>query len=205
MLLSLSKQQLRQWDGVFLTPSTAIWLFPEIKQCCFIFTLQEMDGVFSGRDNNETQPLKFLASSVATGAWKSRVTSQMPAVTGTQGSVEGAGRTTAVQHGSRKQAGRLRYTTSEALNLFATALHLDALPTSRARVWKRWGNLSPLGGEGGSTGQRRPAGSQVWLCSLPPTASTTLGRRKRRPPRVRANLAVEITPSPDVVPHFFNI
>lgn len=43
-------------------PCTAVWLFLEIKQSCFIFTLQEMDSKFRGRDNRETCALTFSAS-----------------------------------------------------------------------------------------------------------------------------------------------
>lgn len=43
-------------------PCTAVWLFLEIKQSCFIFTLQEMDREFRGRDNRETCALTFSAS-----------------------------------------------------------------------------------------------------------------------------------------------
>lgn len=43
-------------------PSTVIWLFLEIKQSCFIFTLRDVDSVLRGRDNRGTYALTFSAS-----------------------------------------------------------------------------------------------------------------------------------------------
>lgn len=43
-------------------PCTVVWLFLEIKQSCFIFTLKDVDSVFRGRDNRETYALRFSAS-----------------------------------------------------------------------------------------------------------------------------------------------
>lgn len=135
--------------------------------------------MFSGRDNNETQPLTFLASSVATGAWKSGVTSHMPAATGTRSSVEGAGRTTAVQHVLWKQAGCLRYShsfggTKPLCNSIAAGSSL----TSRAQVWKRWDNLRHLRGEGGSTRQVKPTESQALALLSVPSSQYQAGARE---------------------------
>lgn len=83
-------------------PCTAVWLFLEIKQSCFIFTLQEMDSEFRGRDNRETCALTFSASCHHQEKRNARPKCQGQRVCRAG---KGAGRTPAVQHRLQEQAG----------------------------------------------------------------------------------------------------
>lgn len=84
-----------------------------------------------------------------------------------------------------------------ALNLFETALHLRGLPTSSAQLWKRDGGIWATWVEKeGTPGRPNPWEARLLLCSLSPAASASLGWSKGRPPCIRVNLTVKIEPSP---------
>lgn len=67
------------------------------------------------------------------------------------------------------------HTILHALNLFETALHLRGLPTSNAQLWKRWGNLSHLSGKGGYTRQTKPVRSQALALLSVPSSQCKFG------------------------------